>query len=72
MAEILNSVTDVIKSLGGVNKTARALGENPNTIGNWQTRARIPPEHFLNVSQALRAQGKKVAPEVFGMKLAAE
>ena len=68
MIETLNSVPEVIQALGGVYKAAGILNENPNTVGNWQTRARIPPEHFISVSKALEAAGKSVSPNVFGMK----
>lgn len=63
----IETVEGVIDALGGVYKAAANLGQKPNTVGNWQTRRRIPPEHFLAVTEALRAAGKAVAPEVFGM-----
>ena len=66
--ETLTSVPDVLKALGGVYKAAIILNENPSTVGNWQTRSRIPPEHFLTVSKALKEAGKTVSPDVFGMK----
>ena len=63
----IESVEGVIDALGGVCKAAASLDQKPNTVCNWKTRRRIPPEHFLAVSEALRAAGCAVLPEVFGM-----
>jgi hypothetical protein len=66
--EQIRTVDGVIEALGGVTKAASALEQRPNAVSNWKLRRRIPPEHFLTVSEVLRTAGKAVAPEVFGMR----
>jgi hypothetical protein len=65
--EILMSVEDVIKALGGVTKAASLLGAKPNAVSNWQhpTRGHIPIQHYFKVSKALEDVGKTVDPSVF-------
>lgn len=70
--ELISSAGEVIDALGGATQMAARLNQKPNTVGNWRLRGKIPPEHFLAVSEALRASGKAVSPEVFGMKPAEE
>jgi DNA-binding transcriptional regulator YdaS (Cro superfamily) len=65
---ILTSVEAVIEAMGGPTKTAAQLGQRPNTVSNWKLRNKIPPEHFLAVSEALKASGAVPDPQIFGMK----
>lgn len=65
---VLNSAHEVIEALGGAGKAAERLGQKANTVGNWKTRGRIPPEHYLAVKRVLSATDQCAAPEVFGMK----
>ncbi len=67
MEETLETAGDVIDAIGGTAETGRITGQALATVSNWRSRKRIPPEHFLRVSQALRALGKTVTPDVFGM-----
>lgn len=64
---MLLSPDAVIEALGGPTEAATKLGVKPNVVGNWKIRGKIPPEHFLTVSEALRASDAVPAPEVFGM-----
>jgi DNA-binding transcriptional regulator YdaS (Cro superfamily) len=68
--DILSSADAVIEAMGGASKAAACLGQKPNTVGNWKTRGRIPPEYFLAVTDALKASGRQVDPQVFGIKSA--
>jgi DNA-binding transcriptional regulator YdaS (Cro superfamily) len=68
----ITTVDAAIAALGGVYKAAGRLGERPSTVGNWKTRNRIPPEHFLTVTKALSEAGKQIAPDVFGLKVPSE
>ena len=70
--ESLSSVEAVIEALGGAREMATRLGLKANTVGNWPLRGRIPPEHFLAVTEALKASGRIPDPQVFGMKPPAE
>ena len=67
---MLNSVDEVIETLGGPAKTAAVARVGPSAVVNWRTRGEITPEHFLLISEALEAMGKVAAPSVFGFKTA--
>ena len=69
--EQITSVKDAITALGGVTKAAALLGlKSAAVTGNWQVRDKIPPEYFLTVTDALKARGKAVTPDLFGMNQA--
>lgn len=60
-------IEEVIERLGGLTKTAAALGiDNPSVISNWRTRGRIPVDWVLPVSDATG-----IAPNVLRPDLAA-
>lgn len=60
-------IEEVIERLGGLTKTAAALGiDNPSVISNWRTRGRIPVDWVLPVSGATG-----LAPDVLRPDLAA-
>jgi len=66
--EQITSVRAAIAALGGVTKAAALLGlKSAAVAGNWQVRDNIPPEYFLTVTDALKARGKAVTPDLFGM-----
>ena len=64
----MKTVKAVVKALGGPTKAASSLALRPNVVGNWKLRGRIPPEHFLAVTDLLRGSGGIVEPSVFGMR----
>lgn len=55
----------VIKSIGGLTKTATAIGRPVTTVQGWKERGRIPQEHWLPLIDAARASGKAVKFEDF-------
>ena len=68
MDAVLKTPAEVIAALGGTNATARRLRLPwPQAVSQWRKRNRIPSELFLSVNDALQAEGKRAAPEVFGM-----
>lgn len=67
MEAVLRTPDAVIDALGGTFKAAEKLRRTPQAVSNWRLRQRIPSELFLSVSDALQAEGKTAAPEVFGM-----
>jgi len=66
MSRPLASVQQVINALGGIAAVQR-LSFTEMQIRMWKARGRIPPEHFLIVSDALSKVGAKVYPGLFGM-----
>jgi hypothetical protein len=67
MRDALTTSDQVIDALGGTAEAGRIVGQSIATVCNWRARKRIPPEHFLIVSKALKTIGRAVSPEVFGM-----
>jgi hypothetical protein len=63
---MLKSVDDVIDALGGPTKTAGVTGVGASAVVNWRTRKEIPPEHFMLITEALKALGKCADRTVFG------
>lgn len=61
----LDTADAVIDALGGTSETARLTGASVQSVTNWRSRLRIPPEYFLTISQALT---QPVDPAVFSMK----
>lgn len=55
----------VIKSIGGLTKTANAIGRPVTTVQGWKERGRIPQEHWLPLIEAAKANGKTVSFEDF-------
>lgn len=50
----------VIKSIGGLTKTANAIGRPVTTVQGWKERGRIPQEHWLPLIEAAAANGNPV------------
>lgn len=65
---MLTTVEAVLEALGGGTAVGRITGQTPQTVHNWKRAGRIPPGYFLVLCLALENVGKRVAPEVFGMK----
>jgi DNA-binding transcriptional regulator YdaS (Cro superfamily) len=60
-------VETVIERLGGLTKTAAALGiGNPSVIANWRKRGRVPVERVLDVSRATGLSPHTLRPDIFG------
>jgi hypothetical protein len=54
----MQAVPDIFEKLGGVEKVATGLRENPDTVLRWLYRKRIPGEHVVGVSSLLQAIGE--------------
>jgi DNA-binding transcriptional regulator YdaS (Cro superfamily) len=67
----LESVEEVIASLGGGTATATLLGQSPQTVSNWKKRGVIPPDYFVAINTALEQTGRIAVPSVFAMKAVA-
>lgn len=60
-------VDRVIEKLGGLTKTATALGiDNPSVIANWRTRGAIPPNKVLDVEAATGISRHELRADIFG------
>jgi DNA-binding transcriptional regulator YdaS (Cro superfamily) len=60
-------VDRVIEALGGLTKTASALGiDNPSVIANWRTRGRVPADKALEVEAATGISRHDLRPDIFG------
>ena len=68
---MLNTVDDVIETLGGATAVAALAGVGVPAVSNWSKRGRISQGSFMIVRDALAALGKEAAPSVFGFKEAA-
>lgn len=69
MAKLLNPVETVIVTLGGLTKTAAALGiGNPSVVANWRSRGRIPVERVLEIERVTGISRHDLRPDVFGPK----
>lgn len=51
----------VIKSIGGLTKTANAIGRPVSTVQGWKERGRVPQEHWLTLIGAAKANGVTVS-----------
>jgi DNA-binding transcriptional regulator YdaS (Cro superfamily) len=48
----------IVKALGGVNETARAIGRTPSQVCQWRQRhGQFPAEVFFALRAALRGTG---------------
>jgi hypothetical protein len=53
----ISSAAYVIQKLGGLTKTANALGIPITTVQGWRDRDKIPSDHWLSVIEALGSVG---------------
>jgi len=65
---MLNSVDEVIETLGGPGAAATLAGVGTSAVSNWSKRGRISQDKFVIVRDALATLGKEVSPSVFGFK----
>jgi hypothetical protein len=72
--EILKTPSEVIAVLGGVTEAGRVAGVTAQTVNNWrgggERKPRIPAEYHVIIEKELKHMGYRVAPEVFGLKVA--
>ena len=67
-SRVLNSVQDVIASLGGPSELARWAGyEAPSGVSNWLTRG-IPNAYHLRLSLKAAREGFVIDPDVYGLE----
>jgi DNA-binding transcriptional regulator YdaS (Cro superfamily) len=67
MLKVETPVERVIEKLGGLTKTATALGiDNPSVIANWRTRARVPADKVLEVEAATGISRHELRADIFG------
>lgn len=67
METTCSPVDKAIEALGGLTKTATALGiDNPSVIANWRTRRRIPAERTLEVEALTGISRHELRPDIFG------
>lgn len=57
---LLSPASYVIRKLGGLTKTANKLGLAVTTVQGWQTRGRIPQNHWEPAIGAARAEGETI------------
>jgi DNA-binding transcriptional regulator YdaS (Cro superfamily) len=69
---MLYSVAEIIDAVGGPSAACELAGiKSANAPSNWKARRKIPSEHFLVFTDALRAVGKEADPAVFGLTVPA-
>lgn len=60
-------VERVIGALGGLTKTATALGlDNPSVVANWRTRGRVPAERAIEIERITGISRHELRPDIFG------
>lgn len=63
----LSTIDEVFEAVGGPDAARSIAGvKSQSAPFNWRERGRIPTEHFLVISEALRAVGKEADPDLFG------
>lgn len=60
----IRSIEELISLLGGPTKVAARLGVGVPAVSNWLQR-KVPPEHFLLLSDAAEAKGRTLSPDLF-------
>jgi len=63
---VLNTVDEVIDSLGGNKAVAKALKIAPHAVIRWRDR-KLPAHTFLAIQALLRVKGLYAPPELWGM-----
>ena len=53
-AKAMQSVSDIISTLGGPTKAGEALRLPPTTVSSWATRKSIPAKYWLGIIKASR------------------
>lgn len=51
----------VIGQIGGLTRTANALGLRVSTVQGWKMRGQIPQKHWIPLIEAANAAGKNVS-----------
>jgi len=60
-------VDKAIDALGGLTKTAAALGiDNPSVIANWRNRGQVPYARVLDVERVTGISRHELRPDIFG------
>lgn len=62
MPERMDTVSDIVKALGGAETVATMFGCVPNAVYNWTAGNRLPARTYLAIRDALAVQDK-VAPD---------
>ena len=63
---MLETVNEVVEALGGTFKAAAIASVGPSAVSNWIKRGSIPSDQFFVISDAIKAAGKEVSPNLFG------
>lgn len=61
----VSSAYFVISKLGGLTKTANALGLGVTTVQGWKDRDRIPPAHWRSVIACMEESGETFTVDDF-------
>lgn len=64
---VLETVDEIIDSLGGTNEVARALGTSASAVSQWRNRG-LPPDTFLVLYGLLRAKNMTAPASLWSMK----
>lgn len=67
MEQDCSPVERVIGALGGLTKTATALGlDNPSVVANWRTRGRVPADRAIDIERITGISRHELRPDIFG------
>jgi DNA-binding transcriptional regulator YdaS (Cro superfamily) len=71
MAVMINTVADLIRTLGGTKAAAGLFGVTPPNVSNWKKAGRFPARFCLPIKELCQARGIEVNRELFGLQLIA-
>lgn len=62
-----NIVDRIVFDLGGLTKTAAALGlDNPSVVANWRTRGQVPYQRAVEIERLTGISRHVLRPDIFG------
>lgn len=67
MSKPKNIVDRIVSDLGGLTKTAAALGlDNPSVVANWRTRGQVPYQRAVEIERLTGISRHELRPDIFG------
>lgn len=68
MPQKLTTIKAVIEALGGTEPVMALIGaRNASAVSNWRTWNHMPSRTYVVMQDALRKQGLRASPKLWGM-----
>jgi hypothetical protein len=65
--QVLHSVPEILKALGGVTKVAALMGASYQRVHNWKVFGRLPPKTYIILQRALSDRGLAAPSSLWGI-----